>query len=166
MSTISVPSEPVIKNHITRFAPDSLSLNTPCCRMALRHSAKRILLQLNSVNSSAGPLQQLAFDICGQQAQQFRWGIYVNIIHNMTEGEKLDRSISQTFRGIGGDKIPEFWGRPSQYTEGTAFLGTPRDHLEVSYSCPACMLILLSIKMSFMVLNYSNLDACCMNHSL
>jgi len=73
--------------------------------MALRHSAKRILLQLNSINSSLGPLQQLAFEIAGGQAQQFR--------------------------GIGGDKIPEFWGRPSQYTEGTAFLGTPRDHLEL-----------------------------------
>ncbi len=35
-------------------------------------------------------------------------------------------------RGIGGDKIPEFWGKPSEYTEGTAFLGTPRNHLEVS----------------------------------
>lgn len=34
-------------------------------------------------------------------------------------------------RGIGGDKIPEFWGKPSEYTEGTAFLGTPPNHLEV-----------------------------------
>lgn len=35
-------------------------------------------------------------------------------------------------RFIGGDKIGEFWGRPSSYTEGTAFLGTPKEHLEVS----------------------------------
>jgi hypothetical protein len=35
-------------------------------------------------------------------------------------------------RGIGGDKIPEFWGKPSAYTEGTGFLGTPKDHLNVS----------------------------------
>jgi hypothetical protein len=34
-------------------------------------------------------------------------------------------------RYIGGDKIPEFWGKPSAYTEGTDFLGTPKDHLEV-----------------------------------
>jgi hypothetical protein len=34
-------------------------------------------------------------------------------------------------RFIGGDKIPEFWGKPSAYTEGTSFLGTPADHLEV-----------------------------------
>ena len=27
--------------------------------------------------------------------------------------------------------MPEFWGRPSPYTEGTNFLGTPKDHLEV-----------------------------------
>mmetsp|Transcript_15670 Transcript_15670/g.32690 ORF Transcript_15670/g.32690 Transcript_15670/m.32690 type:complete len:203 (+) Transcript_15670:28-636(+) len=40
-------------------------------------------------------------------------------------------ATTQQFRGIGGDKIPEFWGRPSAYTEGTDFLGTPRDHLEL-----------------------------------
>ncbi|MEW5319829.1 MAG: hypothetical protein WDW38_010954 [Sanguina aurantia] len=37
----------------------------------------------------------------------------------------------QQFRFIGGDKIGEFWGRPSSYTEGTAFLGTPKEHLEM-----------------------------------
>jgi len=25
--------------------------------------------------------------------------------------------------------VPPYWGRPSPYTEGTGFLGTPRDHL-------------------------------------
>ena len=30
---------------------------------------------------------------------------------------------------IGG--YPENFGKPSKYTEGTAFLGTPKDHLEV-----------------------------------
>lgn len=27
--------------------------------------------------------------------------------------------------------MPEFWGKKSQYTEGTAFLGTPKNHLEL-----------------------------------
>ena len=26
----------------------------------------------------------------------------------------------------------EFWGKKSQYTEGTDFLGTPKNHLDVS----------------------------------
>ncbi|KXZ42627.1 hypothetical protein GPECTOR_129g557 [Gonium pectorale] len=38
---------------------------------------------------------------------------------------------AQQFRHIGGDKVPEFWGRPSQYTEGTNFLGTPKNHLDL-----------------------------------
>jgi hypothetical protein len=33
--------------------------------------------------------------------------------------------------GIGGDRVPQFWGKPSPYTEGTAFLGTPPNHEEV-----------------------------------
>ncbi|KAF6260667.1 succinate dehydrogenase subunit b560 [Scenedesmus sp. NREL 46B-D3] len=36
-------------------------------------------------------------------------------------------NASQT-RGLGGDKVPEYWGKPSPYTEGTAFLGTPPNH--------------------------------------
>ncbi len=39
-----------------------------------------------------------------------------------------------SYRFIGGDKIPEFWGKPSAYTEGTEFLGTPKDHLQVAAS--------------------------------
>lgn len=39
-------------------------------------------------------------------------------------------------RGIGGDKIPEFWGKPSEYTEGTAFLGTPKNHLDLIQKRP------------------------------
>lgn len=35
-------------------------------------------------------------------------------------------------RFIGGDKVRGVWGKPSAYTEGTAFLGTPADHLKVS----------------------------------
>lgn len=27
--------------------------------------------------------------------------------------------------------VPEYWGKPSPYTEGTAFLGTPANHAEV-----------------------------------
>lgn len=38
---------------------------------------------------------------------------------------------AQQFRGIGGDKVPEYWGRPSPYTEGTGFLGTPKNHLDL-----------------------------------
>jgi hypothetical protein len=34
-------------------------------------------------------------------------------------------------RWLGGDKVPEYWGKPSPYTEGTAFLGTPTNHEEV-----------------------------------
>lgn len=32
--------------------------------------------------------------------------------------------------------MPEYWGKPSPYTEGTAFLGTPTNHEEVG-SCTA-----------------------------
>lgn len=35
-------------------------------------------------------------------------------------------------RHIGGDKIPQYWGRPSPYTGGTEFLGTPTNHMDVS----------------------------------
>lgn len=38
---------------------------------------------------------------------------------------------TQQFRYIGGDKVPEYWGRPSAYTDGTDFLGTPKDHLDL-----------------------------------
>merc|ERR1711959_474720 len=30
-----------------------------------------------------------------------------------------------------GSWIPEFWGKKSKYTEGTEFLGTPENHLDV-----------------------------------
>lgn len=42
----------------------------------------------------------------------------------------------QQLRHIGGDKVAEFWGRPSQYTEGTAFLGTPTNHLDLIQKRP------------------------------
>lgn len=49
-------------------------------------------------------------------------------------------------RFIGGDKIPEYWGRPSPYTEGTDFLGTPPNHHEVnilfSYQYSGCFNLL------------------------
>ncbi|GLC52399.1 hypothetical protein PLESTB_000624900 [Pleodorina starrii] len=38
---------------------------------------------------------------------------------------------AQQFRHIGGNKIPEYWGKPSPYTEGTDFLGTPKNHLDL-----------------------------------
>lgn len=37
----------------------------------------------------------------------------------------------QQVRYLGGDKVPQYWGRPSPYTEGTGFLGTPRDHMSL-----------------------------------
>mmetsp|Transcript_2438 Transcript_2438/g.6234 ORF Transcript_2438/g.6234 Transcript_2438/m.6234 type:complete len:209 (-) Transcript_2438:230-856(-) len=37
----------------------------------------------------------------------------------------------QQLRFIGGDKIPEYWGKPSPYTGGTAFLGTPTNHQDL-----------------------------------
>eukprot|EP00983_Pelagomonas_calceolata_P034003 1065318-Pelagomonas_calceolata.AAC.1 len=37
---------------------------------------------------------------------------------------------TSSIRFIGGDKVPEFWGKKSEYTAGTDFLGTPTDHLE------------------------------------
>lgn len=40
------------------------------------------------------------------------------------------------FRSIGTDKMPEFWGRPSAYTEGTSFLGTPKNHLDLADKRP------------------------------
>ncbi|KAG2493621.1 hypothetical protein HYH03_008138 [Edaphochlamys debaryana] len=43
---------------------------------------------------------------------------------------------AQQFRFIGGDKVPEFWGKPSAYTEGTGFLGTPKNHLELTHKRP------------------------------
>lgn len=42
----------------------------------------------------------------------------------------------QQLRHIGGDKVAEFWGKPSQYTEGTAFLGTPSNHLDLTHKRP------------------------------
>lgn len=47
-------------------------------------------------------------------------------------------------RFIGGDKIPEFWGKPSAYTEGTAFLGTPKNHLDVSAASGLVLLYMQS----------------------
>eukprot|EP00198_Chlamydomonas_reinhardtii_P000171 XP_001689506.1 succinate dehydrogenase subunit b560 [Chlamydomonas reinhardtii] len=38
---------------------------------------------------------------------------------------------AQQFRFIGGDRVPEFWGKPSPYTGGTDFLGTPKNHLDL-----------------------------------
>lgn len=29
--------------------------------------------------------------------------------------------------------VPDAWGRPTEYTEGTDFLGTPKDHLRVRF---------------------------------
>uniref|UniRef100_A0A7S3VHG7 Succinate dehydrogenase cytochrome b560 subunit, mitochondrial n=1 Tax=Dunaliella tertiolecta TaxID=3047 RepID=A0A7S3VHG7_DUNTE len=46
------------------------------------------------------------------------------------EGTQQALNGLQQFRFIGGDKVPEFWGKKSEYTAGTDFLGTPTDHLE------------------------------------
>lgn len=41
-------------------------------------------------------------------------------------------------RWLGGDKVPEYWGKPSPYTEGTAFLGTPTNHDQVCWHTRLC----------------------------
>eukprot|EP00877_Chromochloris_zofingiensis_P003286 jgi/Chrzof1/12959/Cz07g14020.t1_SDH3[v5.2] len=66
---------------------------------------------------SSGKLLQLA-------ARQTQAG-------TVSEALGVGSSHSQQFRFIGGDKIPEYWGRPSPYTEGTDFLGTPPNHHEL-----------------------------------
>lgn len=53
-------------------------------------------------------------------------------------------------RGLGGG-VPEFWGQKSQYTEGTEFLGTPKDHMDrvresrASALCPWAPWLLRSV---------------------
>ena len=43
-----------------------------------------------------------------------------------------------------GSSVPEFYGKPSPYSAGTQFLGTPKDHLEVcSNVLPATVLCVL-----------------------
>ena len=39
------------------------------------------------------------------------------------------RPVAATCREAGN--VPEFYGKPSDYTPGTDFLGTPKDHREV-----------------------------------
>ncbi|KAK9810451.1 hypothetical protein WJX72_010894 [[Myrmecia] bisecta] len=39
-------------------------------------------------------------------------------------------AANQQIRWGGGGGVPEYWGKPSAYTEGTDFLGTPPDHLK------------------------------------
>ena len=50
------------------------------------------------------------------------------------------RPPSATFknngRSIGNFGVPEHWGKKSKYTEGTDFLGTPADHLELTKKRP------------------------------
>ena len=53
-------------------------------------------------------------------------------------GTPLSPSGHGACRHIGGDKVPEFWGKPSAYTEGTTFLGTPKDHLKVGVLLRHC----------------------------
>lgn len=45
--------------------------------------------------------------------------------------EGLAGASLQQLRHLGGDRIPEFYAKPSPYTEGTAFLGTPSNHDEL-----------------------------------
>lgn len=58
-----------------------------------------------------------------------------SFISHQQEGTSTTYTSSPVFgqhiRHIGGDKIPEFWGKPSDYTAGTSFLGTPKDHLQL-----------------------------------
>lgn len=43
---------------------------------------------------------------------------------------KTDHRRAAPLRNI-GSWIPEFWGKKSKYTEGTEFLGTPENHLDL-----------------------------------
>lgn len=56
----------------------------------------------------------------------------------LTLNETLGRpGSSQQFRFLGGEKVPEFWGKPSIYTpDGPEFLGVPPDHLEKTKERP------------------------------
>jgi succinate dehydrogenase (ubiquinone) cytochrome b560 subunit len=74
----------------------------------LRHSSNLILRHVQS--QASGFILQQSIESVGSQAQQFRF--------------------------IGGDKVPEFWGKPSHYTEGTGFLGTPNNHLDLIQKRP------------------------------
>lgn len=63
-----------------------------------------------------------------------RPGVLSQASQQMGSLSQLDHGSSapmQQLRFIGGDKVPEFWGKPSAYTEGTDFLGTPQDHLNL-----------------------------------
>lgn len=48
--------------------------------------------------------------------------------HSQQSAVACEGTAWQQLRFIGGDRIPEFYAKPSQYTEGTAFLGTPTNH--------------------------------------
>lgn len=50
--------------------------------------------------------------------------------------EALGGACLQQARWLGGDKVPEYWGKPSPYTEGTGFLGTPANHDELIQKRP------------------------------
>eukprot|EP00798_Chlamydomonas_sp_ICE-L_P025733 gene25733-11393_t len=50
--------------------------------------------------------------------------------------QSMGPTTAQQIRSIGGDKVTEFYGRPSKYTEGTGFLGTPKDHLNLTHKRP------------------------------
>jgi succinate dehydrogenase (ubiquinone) cytochrome b560 subunit len=50
---------------------------------------------------------------------------------NSNAMQQVDGALFQQLRFLGGDKVPEFWGKPSPYTDGTDFLGTPKNHMEL-----------------------------------
>lgn len=53
---------------------------------------------------------------------------------------QLSRQAGELQCGIGNPRVystvPEYWGKKSQYTEGTEFLGTPKDHTELAAKRP------------------------------
>ncbi|GBF94483.1 succinate dehydrogenase subunit b560 [Raphidocelis subcapitata] len=72
------------------------------------------------LRSQAPRLLRLAARHAAQQQQQSSLG-----------GEGLAWASAQQLRHIGGDRVPEFYAKPSPYTEGTTFLGTPANHDEL-----------------------------------
>lgn len=52
-------------------------------------------------------------------------------LYNMCDLSLLAQPLNQTRSLFGDGKVPEFFARPSQYTGGTNFLGTPSDHLKL-----------------------------------
>ncbi|GMH35867.1 hypothetical protein BSKO_03735 [Bryopsis sp. KO-2023] len=65
---------------------------------------------------------------------------FCTVLRAASKDGSLERAVApfgfqSTSRKIGGG-VPEFWGKPSPYTEGTDFLGTPKNHMELVHKRP------------------------------